>query len=73
MEASGQDYINIFSMRQVHKGGLLFLPEQSYVRESGKHSFNTEVIVDSSISHVWMLHAVFLSDGNDLSALRVLI
>ena len=35
-------------------------------RKSRKHSFNTEVIMDSSISRLWMLHAIFLSDGNDL-------
>ena len=31
-----------------------------------KHLFNTDVIVDSTISHAWMLHAIFLSDRNNL-------
>ena len=30
-----------------------------------RHSFNTEVIVDSSISRTWTPHAIFLSDRND--------
>ena len=34
--------------------------------KSHKHSFNTEVIVDFSISRAWMLHAIFLSDRSDL-------
>ena len=33
--------------------------------KSRKHSFNTEVIVDSSISRAWTPHAIFLSDRND--------
>ena len=33
--------------------------------KSHKHSFNTEVIVDFSISHMWMTHAFFLSDRSD--------
>ena len=33
--------------------------------KSRKHSFNTEVIVDSSISRAWTSHAIFLSDRND--------
>ena len=32
-EAGRQDYKNIFSTRQVHKAGLLFLPQRSHVRE----------------------------------------
>ena len=32
-EAGRQDCKNIFSSRQVHKAGLLFLPQRSYVRE----------------------------------------
>ena len=32
-EAGRQDCKNIFSSRQVHKEGLLFLPQRSYVRE----------------------------------------
>ena len=32
-EAGRQDYKNIFSTRQVHKTGLLFLPQRSYVQE----------------------------------------
>ena len=30
--------------------------------KSRKHSFNTEVIVDSSISRAWTPHAIFLSE-----------
>ena len=33
--------------------------------KSRKHSFNTEVIVDSSISRAWTPHAISLSDRND--------
>ena len=33
--------------------------------KSRKHSFNTEVIVDFSISRAWTPHAIFLSDRND--------
>ena len=33
--------------------------------KSTRHSFNTEVIVDSSISRTWTPHAIFLSDRND--------
>ena len=33
-EAGRQDCKNIFSSRQVHKAGLLFLPQRSYVREN---------------------------------------
>ena len=33
--------------------------------KSRKHWFNTEVIVDSSISHAWTPHALFLSDRNN--------
>ena len=33
--------------------------------KSHKHSFNTEVIVDFSISHAWMPHAIFLSDRSN--------
>ena len=33
--------------------------------KSRKHSFNSEVIVDSSISRAWTSHAIFLSDRND--------
>ena len=33
--------------------------------KSRKHSFNTEVIVDFSISHAWTPHAIFLSDRKD--------
>ena len=33
--------------------------------KSRKHSFNTEVIVDFSISRAWAPHAIFLSDRND--------
>ena len=33
--------------------------------KSRKHSFNTEVIVDSSISRAWTPHAIPLSDRND--------
>ena len=32
-EVGEQDYKNIFSKRQVHKAGLLFLLQRSYVRE----------------------------------------
>ena len=32
-EAGQQDCKYIFSSRQVHKAGLLFLPQRSYVRE----------------------------------------
>ena len=32
-EAGRQDYKNIFFTRHVHKTGLLFLPQRSYVRE----------------------------------------
>ena len=32
-EAGRQDCKNIFSSRQVHKAGLLFLPQRSHVRE----------------------------------------
>ena len=64
-EAGEQDYKNIFSTLQVHKAGLLFLLQRSYVRETCKYSFNTEVIVDSSISRAWTPHAIFLSDRND--------
>ena len=41
---------NIFSTCQVHKAGLLFLPQCSY---------------NSSISRMWTPHAIFLSDRND--------
>ena len=41
---------NIFSTCQVHKAGLLFLPQCCY---------------DSSISRMWTPHAIFLSDRND--------
>ena len=33
--------------------------------KSRKHSFNTEVIVDFSISRAWTPHAIFLSDRKD--------
>ena len=33
--------------------------------KSRKHSFNTEVIVDSSISSAWTSHAISLSDRNN--------
>ena len=33
--------------------------------KSRKHPFNTEVIVDSSISRAWTPHAISLSDRND--------
>ena len=33
--------------------------------KSRKQSFNTEVIVDFSISRAWAPHAIFLSDRND--------
>ena len=41
---------NIFSTCQVHKAGLLFLPQCSY---------------DSSISPMWTPHVIYLSDRND--------
>ena len=34
-------------------------------RKSRKHSFNTKVMVDFSISPAWTPHAIFLSDWND--------
>ena len=33
--------------------------------KSRKHSFNAEVIIDSSISHAWTPYAISLSDRND--------
>ena len=33
--------------------------------KSRKHSFNTEVTVDSSISRAWTPHAIFLGERND--------
>ena len=64
-EVGRQDHKNIFSTRQFHKAGLLFLPQHSYVEKSSKHSLNAEVIVDSSISRAWTQNAIFLSDRND--------
>ena len=65
-EASRQDCKNIFSIRQVHKAGLQFLLQRSYVWEFRKHLFSTEVILDSSISRTWAPHTIFLSGRNDL-------
>ena len=47
--------------------GRSSVPSSALLRvgKSRKHSFNTEVIVDSSISRSWTPHAIFLSDRND--------
>ena len=47
--------------------GRSSVPSSALLRvgKSRKHSFNTEVIVDSSISRAWTPHAIFLSDRND--------
>ena len=58
-EAGRQDCKNIFSSRQVHKAGLLFLPQRSYVREISSR------FVQHTISRAWTPHAIFLSDRND--------
>ena len=68
-EAGWQDCKNVFSMsfprlftRQVFCSFL----SAPICGKSCKHLFNTEVIVESSISRTWMPHAIFLSDRNDL-------
>ena len=58
-EAGRQDCKNIFSSRQVHKAGLLFLPQRSCVREISSR------FVQHTISRAWTPHAIFLSDRND--------
>ena len=47
--------------------GRSSVPSSALLRvgKSRKHSVNTEVIVDSSISRSWTPHAIFLSDRND--------
>ena len=69
-EAGRQDCIHIFSTRKDVFPKFTMQVFCSFLSipmcgKSRKHSFNTEVIVDSSISRAWTPHANFLSDMND--------
>ena len=69
-EAGRQDCIHIFSTRKDVLPKFTMQVFCSFLSipmcgKSRKHSFNTEVIVDSSISRAWTPHAISLSDRND--------
>ena len=54
------------STRQVHQAGFLSpFSGAPMCGKSRKHSFNTEIIVDSSSSREWTPHTIFLCDRND--------
>ena len=64
-QAGRQDWKNIFSKRQVHKAGLLFLPQPNLV-----HSLNREVIVDGFLSLTRVDAARHQSEWQKRPALR---
>ena len=64
-KAGRQDCKHIFFLAKLTRQVFCSFLSAPMCGKSCKHSFNTEVIVDFSISRAWTPHAIFLSDRND--------